>query len=293
MGTTPSYQQLVAGQVPTVEILADACEYIESYLQQMHSSGMIASAVIYGSVPRGDHTRTSDIDILVRYVTLEALTSLRTLRKELFDRYQGSVADFCPIFDEFAPTPFHRAGASFFNHLSANLEDKIVIGLDPGKSPIEGIWSPKHKVEPIYWNASEIGYYFDGIARKFIRHDTEEKYVDFIKSLRERYKHIVREAVQLARKGELPEKDGRKVDDTSGLMAYFREDFKDEPHILVSLNVLHTADKKLTEYINRAAEAAKVDEQQYRHELDKINELFPEFMQFCINVSRVLLEKHF
>ena len=70
-------------KIPSLETIINVLnDRLLPLVKLLHSTGRISGAAFYGSVPRNEHSYSSDIDVLIRYICPETLTILKNQRKK-------------------------------------------------------------------------------------------------------------------------------------------------------------------------------------------------------------------
>lgn len=133
MGRFFSFSQIREGGVPKMEDFGVALGLVMKELQEMHKRGLIVSAIPYGSVPRGDFGRRSDLDLFVITVArrhVEALAVLRSLSAKIAQQNYVPV-NISVANTRVAGSSFNTFGPSYMGHVLQFVEEGV--GEDPGK----------------------------------------------------------------------------------------------------------------------------------------------------------------
>ena len=64
--------------IPSKDDIKDVLNnYVSGLMTELIVHNKIRGAIVYGSVPRDEHSETSDLDVLVRYISTDVLPRLR------------------------------------------------------------------------------------------------------------------------------------------------------------------------------------------------------------------------
>jgi predicted nucleotidyltransferase len=286
-----SYDELA--RIPSPESLEKVLSSDVTHLiNSLEFRDLISGAVAYGSVTRGEHSETSDIDVLVRYRTPDVLDELRATRC-LIREEEGIVVEFSVFSDRLASTPFHRAAFSYINHVRANPAEKLVFG----KDPLENFYSDDAQSSDdriVYANG--MGSHIDTLAKRYLEaHDNDVRYKHFLKGLIEKPTHFVREAVQLIHDG-LPEESGRTIDSNRELSLLFAQHFGEESDISRGFSTINRTIAHYKDYIrNIRIGAVQPNAKSHKECLARIENLFSlEFQvmeQTCLVLNTQYLKR--
>jgi predicted nucleotidyltransferase len=284
-----NYHQLHA--IPSPSLLEKALdEEVSSCINRLIERGLITGAVSYGSVARGDHSETSDIDVLAKYCSFEALQLLRLSRSQVRSTL-NVIVEYSVFHNRLAETPFHRSAFSYVNHIRANQSEKRVFGVNP----LEGFLTENnprndHRLE----YAREMGSIVDALAKRYLEaFDNETRYYHFLKGLLEKPAHFVREAVQLIHNG-LPQQNGRTIDDNQSIRELFVEYFGASD---ITENMTAAADEVMSyKHYIRDIRLGRIrpSQQEYVAQLANIENIFARELAFmvetCLRLNEFLTE---
>ncbi len=263
-------------------------------IERLLWEGNITGAIAYGSVPRDEHSETSDLDILVRYVKIDALAKLRKTRKNVFDN-KHIIIEFSTFHDRMAMSPFHRDSFSYLDHIRANLDEKIIFGENPMARFVEPFGFMRSDNRAVY--AMDMGTLFDMMVRRYIKaYDSPSWYDYFLTGCLEKPLHFVREAVQLIYNSlpDVPEDSNRKYDKNSELLDIFFREIGDDSGIVDKLIHLEQATSDYKDYIRMLREEDIIpSDENYGKQLREIEETFPLLHDFMIETSMKLSERYF
>ena len=120
MGKIFTWDEIRAGKIPTYESFNLVASTIrDSFLIEQS----IVTALLFGSVVRGDSNQRSDIDCLVLYKTEHERLAIEAMHR--VDRIAHSLhvpINFTPCDTILGKTRLHHVGSSFIRHLQASID---------------------------------------------------------------------------------------------------------------------------------------------------------------------------
>lgn len=119
MGQVFTWDSIRTGKIPRQE----SFHYVASDMREMLSDEpAVVSALLFGSVVRGDFNIRSDIDCVVIYETAQQEFAMETMHN--IDRRASALhvpINFTPCDTVLAKTRLHHLGTSFITHLQASI----------------------------------------------------------------------------------------------------------------------------------------------------------------------------
>jgi predicted nucleotidyltransferase len=120
MGQVFTWEAIRAGKIPKRENFHTVAKYLQNTLATEPS---VVSALLFGSVVRGDFNVRSDIDVVVIYETereKEAMVAMHHINQRAQDLHVP--INFTPCDTLLAQTRLHHLGSSFMRHLQASID---------------------------------------------------------------------------------------------------------------------------------------------------------------------------
>lgn len=145
MGQVFTWEAIRSGKIPQLESFHTVGNRLRT---QLATEPSVASALLFGSVVRGDFNFRSDIDCLVLYKTEQEGVAMAVIHE--IDREAHGLhvpINFTPCDTVLAHTHLHHLGSSFVRHLQASIDagglikGDLVGSLAPTISPEEEIRS--------------------------------------------------------------------------------------------------------------------------------------------------------
>lgn len=127
MGSVYTWDDVHRGRVPKYESFGLVVQNIQTRLKACNA---VKSAVLCGSVLRGDHNRRSDIDCVVVYETSREAAAMETMRLIAGEAAKLFVpVNFVPVDSELAASSMHHLGRSFLYHIEiSSINEGLIKG---------------------------------------------------------------------------------------------------------------------------------------------------------------------
>lgn len=261
MGKIFLWSEIQNRQVPTANNFRRVIELLKRELSHAQA---ITTAVLCGSVVRGDHTLRSDIDCLVLYNADQMRIAFAIMHwlTEMASR-QNVPLTFIPCSTDIAATRMHHFGPSFFEHVERSAHTG---------GTIKG-WPPAlYQERGVIW--AELESYFRvklySLEEQWAEYPSKshEQRVRTLKKMFEAPMHVARKT--LARVSDL------KGDSKNQIHQQYREQMPIE--IAARLGYLIDLDREYTEHVGRQLE--EPNEIAYSDMLGYLEENIPKVISF-------------
>lgn len=269
MGQVFTWDSIQAGRIPKLEsfhrVAADLRETLSS-------EPAVVSALLFGSVVRGDFNIRSDIDCLVLYETIGQNSAMGAMHH--VDRMAHSLhvpINYTPCDTMLARTRLHALGVAFVRHLQAAIDAGGLI-----KGNLVDLLAPtvsaKQEIE------SYISRKMYSLQESFAEMTSfsEERFVAFLKKALEAPVHVARK--MLIYEGVL------KGDSKREVQARYREMMP--PHLGEQFDYLLSVDSWYS--LELEFQLKKPDQEQYSDALASLQQELPKVLEFLrSNIRRL------
>lgn len=185
MGQVFTWDAIRTGRIPKKE----SFHHIASVLREaLSNEPSVVSALLFGSVVRGDFNIRSDIDCVVIYETEHEEWAMRTMHE--VDRAAHALhvpINFTPCDTVLAKTRLHHLGTSFVRHLQAAIEAGGFI-----KGNLVDLLAPTIPAEKEIESYIKMKMYSMQSALAQIASSSEEELVRFLRKALESSTHVAR-----------------------------------------------------------------------------------------------------
>lgn len=185
MGQVFTYESIQTGRIPQIESFHAVAKKLRTRLTEEPA---VVSALLFGSVVRGDFNRRSDIDCVVIYEALHEHLAMSALHDVGRMAHALHVPiNFTPCDTAVARTRLHHLGPSFIRHLQASIDAG---GLIKGNlvSPLAATIPEAQEIES--YIRMKMYSLQESLAE--ITHFSEERFVAFLKKALEATTHVAR-----------------------------------------------------------------------------------------------------
>lgn len=185
MGQIFTWKDIKRSRVPKIDSFYVVAEMMKETLNKETS---IVSALLFGSVVRGDFNIRSDIDCVVIYETENENDAVDTMHRiDIAAKRLFVPINFTPCDTVLAKTRLHRLGSSFLTHLEASMKQG---GLIKGNlfELLASTISAREEIES--YIAAKMFSIVESYAE--LKSLAQERYVSFLKKAYESPTHVAR-----------------------------------------------------------------------------------------------------
>lgn len=269
MGQVFTLQAVKSGQVPKAESFGIVTSLLRTTLA---SESSVVSALLFGSVLRGDSNIRSDIDCLVIYDVAQeerAVSVMQVLSEQASKLFVP--INFVPCDSAIARTRLHHLGPSFTTHLQSSVDSGGCI-----KGDITKILAPTLSIKEEIESYIRVKMYNLQESSTQVRTFSDDRRVSFLKKGLEAPTHIARK--MLIYEGAMQGDSKRHVH------TRYRETMSQEMVVLfdelVALDAWYT--------IQLETQMQKLDEEEYQKVLVSLEKEMPKLIQFIrLNILRI------
>ena len=269
MGQVFTWNAVRKGAIPRIEDFTTIAAYMRTRLAEEPA---IESALLFGSVVRGDFDIRSDIDCVVLYNTAQEDAAMRLMQEIDRTACMSYVPiNFTPCDTTIASTRLHHLGSSFIRHLQASIDAGGLV-----KGDLLSHLAPTVSVNEEIESYIKIKMY--NMMESFAQSAsfTAERSASFYKKMLEASTHVARK--MLIYEGTL-EGDSKKQ-----VRKRYAETMPLEMSNLFSL--LLNADARYTEEVER--QSVTPNETRYPEALNELHKQVPVLIQFLrLNIVRL------
>lgn len=273
MGQVFTWDAVHAGKIPKQESFHRVASLLRARLSVETS---VVSALLFGSVVRGDFNIRSDIDCVVIYETSQeksAMTAMHEIDRAAHALYVP--INFTPCDTVLAKTRLHHIGTSFVRHLHAAIEAGGLI-----KGNLVDVLAPTIPVTQEIESYIKMKMYSMQESLAQMTSFSEEKRVAFLKKALEASTHVARK--MLISEGALLGDSKKEV--RAGYRATMPEELSRQFDHLLRLDALYS--------INLERQLLEPNEESYYSVLDQLEERLPLFLEFLRSNILRLNEAH-
>lgn len=269
MGQVFTWDSIQAGRVPKLEsfhrVAADLRETLSN-------EPAVVSALLFGSVVRGDFNIRSDIDCVVLYETVVQNSAMGAMHH--VDRMAHTLhvpIEFMPCDTVLAETRLHHLGTSFIRHLQAAIDTGGLI-----KGNLVDLLAPTIPATQEIESYIKMKMYSMQKSLAKITSFSEERLAEFLKKALEASTHVARKM--------LIYEDVLEGDSKREVQARYRETMP--PHLGEQFDYLLSVDS----WYNMELEfqLKKPDQEQYSDALASLQQELPKVLEFLrANILRL------
>lgn len=261
MGKVFTWSEIQSKAVPTAEGFRRTLDMLKNDLA--HASS-VKTAVICGSVVRGDHTLRSDIDCLVIYDAGRSRSSFAVMQELSMKAAKMFVpVTFIACGTDVAATRMHHLGPSFFEHIARSAHAGGVIK----GWPVTVLQENRNKDVELEAYVRVKLYSLEEQCAEYPSKDPKER-AHTLKKMLEAPVHVARKV--LGRQSVL------KGDSKAAIVQQYREEMSAE--LSAHLDALVSLDYEYTEVLGALLE--KPDEAQHADFIGYIEEELPNILAF-------------
>lgn len=185
MGQVFTWKAIRSGEIPKRENFHTVATHLRDTLAAEPS---VVSALLFGSVVRGDFNIRSDIDVVVMYETDREREAMATMHR--VDKYARGLhvpINFTPCDTLLAQTRLHHLGSSFMRHLQVSVDAGGLI-----KGDLVGMLAPTVSPEDEIESYIKMKMYNMQESMAQMTSFSEERLVSFYKKALEASMHVAR-----------------------------------------------------------------------------------------------------